>query len=80
MGADGALREDVIEALESTPGVSVTRLPSGAIEVAKAGQPLRTYPFKATVSRGLLTEFERYYGIPMAAFYPPIARPIKKHG
>jgi hypothetical protein len=70
MSADGALRDDVIAALEAAPGVTVTRLPGGAIEVSKSGQPLKAFPLKATVCRSLLYQFERYYGVPIAAFYP----------
>jgi hypothetical protein len=68
--SDAALREDVIAALESRPGIAVTRLPNGVIEVIAPNQPLRTFPLKTTVSRGLLSEFERYYGVPIAASYP----------
>jgi len=32
------------------------------VEVSRASEPLRTYRLKATVSRSLLYEFERYYG------------------
>lgn len=67
---DAALREDVIVALEGQPGVTVTRLPDGVIEVIAPGQPLRTFPLKVTVSRGLLSVFERYYGVSIAAHYP----------
>lgn len=78
MGSDGALREDVIAALRARPGVSVIQLPNGALEVSTVDS-LRTFPLKATVSRGLLTEFCRYYGVTMAAFYPPLSRIAKKH-
>jgi len=80
MGADGALRDDVIAALERADGITVVRLSISAIEVAKAGQPLRVFPLKPVVSRGLLGEVERYYGIPMAAFYPPALRSKKQVG
>ena len=70
MGADGALREDVIAALSRAPGVTVTRHTPEIIEVSKQGEPIRTFPLKATVKRGLLYELERYYGVPIAAFYP----------
>ena len=32
---------------------------------------IRRFPFGATVSRGLLRKLERWYAVPMAAFYPP---------
>lgn len=69
--SDAALREDVIVALESRPGVSVTRLSGGVIQVVSPGQPVRVFPLKPTVCRGLLSDFERWYGVPMAAHYPP---------
>jgi hypothetical protein len=74
--SDGALRQDVIEALARH--ATITHLPNGAIEIAKEGEMLRTYPaFSSVVPRGLLREFERYYGVPMAAFYPAAKTPIR---
>ena len=78
--ADGALREDVIAALESAPGVSLNEPAPNVIEVSKAGEAaIRTFHLKSTVCRGLLYEFERYYGVPISKFYPlPFSRQAQK--
>jgi hypothetical protein len=70
--SDAALRGDVIAALEAMPNVSVSRLPGGIIEVSTPGQPIQAYALKPTVSRGLLAQFERLYGVPIANFYPSL--------
>lgn len=69
--SDAALRKDVIAALRAKDGVTVTELADGSVEIACVGEPPRRFPFKDTVSRGLLDQFERLYGVPKAAFYPP---------
>lgn len=70
--SDAALRTDVVQALKdaSASGVVVTEHIDGSVEISKSGQMLRRFPFGTTVARGLLAKFERWYGIPMAAFYP----------
>ena len=69
--SDAALRADVLSALRSKDGVAVSELADGSVEIACVGQPIRRFPLKPTVARGLLANFERWYGVPKAAFYPP---------
>jgi len=68
--SDGALKPDVIAALKQQKGVSVTDMPDGSIEVAAVGQPIRRFPLGDVVSRGVLWNFERWYGVPIGACYP----------
>jgi hypothetical protein len=68
--SDGALRADVIAALTQQKGVSVTPMPDGSIEVSAVGQPIRRFPLGPVVSRGVLWNFERWYGVPIGSCYP----------
>lgn len=69
--SEPALRADVVAALRAKDGVSVVELGDGSIEVGCVGQPIRRFPLKPTIARGLLSDFERWYGVPKSAFYPP---------
>lgn len=71
MGEPG-LREDVIAALRAQPGVDVTVLNDGSVEIAAVGEPIRRFALRPTVPRGLLWRFVRWYKVPIAAFFPPI--------
>lgn len=71
--SDPALRANVITALKNQSGIVIQELADGSIEVAKVGEPVRRLLFKPTVSRGMLAKLERWYGIPMAAYYPSTA-------
>ncbi len=70
--SEPALKGDVISALKAQKGVDVSQLNDGSIEVAAVGQPIRRFPFKATISRTMLAKIERWYGVPIAACFPPI--------
>lgn len=78
MSADGALLHDVIAALEAADGIQVVVVRKGVFEISCEGQPLRTFLLRSNVSRCLLVEFERYYGVRMAAFYPPTESGVMK--
>jgi hypothetical protein len=68
--SDGAIRKDVIAALKAQPGVVATELADGSVEVSGTNGNLRRHVFGQTVSRTMLGKLERWYGVPMAAFYP----------
>lgn len=65
-----ALRDDVITALTKAPNLAISVMPDGTVEVSSVGEPIRRFPFRATVSRGLLWDLQRWYGVPIAAFFP----------
>jgi hypothetical protein len=67
--SDPALKVDVISALRNAPGVSVTELADGSFEIAAVGQPLRSFKFRNTISRGLLWRFVGWYQVPIEAFF-----------
>jgi hypothetical protein len=65
-----ALLADVIAALKARDDLSVRQLADGSVEVAK-GTDIRRFPFKPYVSRAQLSRLWRWYGVPIAAFFPP---------
>lgn len=67
--SEPALKQDVIQALSSAAGVSVTPLNDGSYEIAAVGQPIRRFAFKTTVPRRLLWRFVGWYNVPIGAFF-----------
>ncbi len=67
--SDAALREDVVAALGEAKGVTVTEMADGSYEIAAVGQMVRRFALKPTVPRRLLWQFERWYSVPIAAFF-----------
>lgn len=77
MGADGAIRSDVIAVL-TTRGVDVEEVGEGRVRLAK-GTQIEVMRLQPVVSRHTLSRFERLFGTPIASFYPAISRvPEKK--
>ena len=66
--SEPALNMDMVSALRAKSDVTVT---DSSIEVACVGQLVRRFACRTTVSRGLLANLQRWYGVPIAAFYPP---------
>lgn len=66
-----ALRADVIAALKAQNGVGVEVLADGSVEVSAVGQPIRRFPFGKVVNRTLVHRLSRWYGAPIATFFPP---------
>lgn len=69
--SDPAIRPDVIAALRAQPGVVVNELAGNNIEVIAVGEPNRVFELGPVVSRGLLWDLQRWYHVPIGAFFPP---------
>ena len=70
MGADGALRTDVLRALRDAD-VDVSELPEGRYRLVK-GAVLQVVRLRETISRGKADELGRLFGVSIGRFFPSL--------
>jgi hypothetical protein len=71
--ADGALRQDVIDALRGG-GCAVDAMSDGHVRISKESV-IQVHKFHDVVSRTKCAALGRVFGVPMPAFFPPLKPP-----